>query len=50
MPVTDAFLPTILGVILGGILGAYALKKCSNIFLQIFFYGVMFLAGLKMIF
>ena len=46
----DAFLPTILGVILGGILGAYALKKCSNIFLQIFFYGVMFLAGLKMIF
>ena len=46
----DVFAPTILGVVLGGIVGAFALKKCSNIFLQILFYGVMFLAGIKMIF
>jgi uncharacterized membrane protein YfcA len=45
----DVFLPTILGVVLGGIFGAYALKKCSNIFLQILFYGVMLLAGIKMV-
>ena len=43
------FTPTIIGVALGGILGAYALQKCSNIFLQIMFYGVMLLAGIKMI-
>ena len=43
------FAPTIIGVALGGILGAYALQKCSNIFLQIMFYGVMLLAGIKMI-
>lgn len=46
----DVFAPTILGVVLGGVVGAFALKKCSNIFLQILFYGVMFLAGIKMIF
>ena len=45
----DVFLPTILGVVLGGIFGAYALKKCSNIFLQILFYVVMLLAGIKMV-
>ena len=44
------FAPTILGVVLGGVIGAYALKKCSNAFLQILFYGVMFLAGIKMMF
>lgn len=44
------FAPTIIGVVLGGILGAYALQKCSNIFLQILFYGVMLLAGIKMMF
>ena len=44
------FAPTIIGVVLGGILGAYALQKCSKIFLQILFYGVMFLAGIKMMF
>ena len=44
----DAFTPTIIGVVLGGVLGAFALKKCSNVFLQILFYGVMFLAGMKM--
>ena len=46
----DVFAPTILGVVIGGLMGAYALKKCSNIALQILFYGVMLLAGLKMIF
>ena len=46
----SVFAPTILGVVIGGIIGAFALKKCSNIFLQILFYGVMMLAGLKMIF
>ena len=46
----DAFIPTIIGVIAGGVLGAFALKKCSNVFLQMLFYGVMFLAGMKMIF
>ena len=43
------FAPTIIGVALGGILGAYTLQKCSSIFLQIMFYGVMLLAGIKMI-
>ena len=46
----EIFAPTILGVVIGGVIGAYALKKCSNVFLQILFYGVMFLAGIKMIF
>ncbi len=44
------FLPTILGVVFGGILGAYALKKCSNVALQFIFYGVMLVAGIKMLF
>lgn len=44
------FPPTILGVVMGGLMGAYALKKCNNIALQILFYGVMLLAGFKMIF
>lgn len=44
------FLPTVGGVVLGGIVGAFALKKCSGVALQFVFYGIMLLAGLKMIF
>lgn len=43
-------LPTVLGVTVGGIVGAQLLKKLSNDFLTFLFYGVMLFAGLKMIF
>lgn len=38
------------GVILGGALGAVLLKKASNKVLSSVFYGLMILAGIKMIF
>lgn len=43
-------LPTVIGVTIGGIVGAFLLKKMSNDALSLLFYGVMFFAGLKMIF
>lgn len=43
------FVVTVVGVFVGGIVGAYALKKVSGVALQFVFYGVMLLAGLKMI-
>lgn len=42
--------PTIVGVTLGGILGATLLKKMSNDVLTFIFYSLMLFAGLKMIF
>ncbi len=39
----------IFGVISGGIIGAFLLKKASNNVLKILFYGVMLLAGFKML-
>lgn len=46
----SVFAPTILGVVLGGVLGAFALKKISNNLLPFLFYGLMLFAGLKMLF
>ncbi len=46
----DVFVPTSIGVMFGGILGAFALKKCGNVMLQFLFYGVMLVAGIKMLF
>ena len=43
------YLPTTFGVVIGGLIGAYALKKCSNQTLQFVFYSLMLLAGVKMI-
>ena len=43
-------LPVMLGVILGGVLGAFLLKKISNKWLVLFFSFMMALAGIKMIF
>ncbi len=42
-------LPTILGVVLGGILGAALLKVVPGKWLGFIFYGIMLLAGIKMI-
>lgn len=44
------FPSTIAGVIVGGIVGALALKKANNVALRFVFYFLMLLAGLKMIF
>ena len=38
-----------LGVVLGGILGAFLLKKLNNNFIKIIFAIVMLLAGIKMV-
>ncbi len=46
----SVFAPTVIGVTLGGIIGAIALKKISGKALELCFYGLMMLAGLKMIF
>lgn len=43
-------LPTIIGVTIGGVLGAKLLKKMSNGALTFIFYSLMLFAGLKMIF
>lgn len=42
-------LPTVIGVVIGGIIGAAALKKASGDFLNFLFYGVMLLAGIRMV-
>lgn len=44
------FPATVIGVVVGGIVGALALKKANNVLLRFLFYGLMMLAGLKMIF
>lgn len=43
-------LPTVLGVTIGGILGACLLKKLSSNVVSFLFYAIMLFAGLKMIF
>ena len=43
-------LPTVLGVTIGGILGACLLKKLSSNVVSFIFYALMLFAGLKMIF
>ena len=44
------FIPTIIGVTIGGIISAVLLKKISNDYLPFIFYTLMLFAGLKMIF
>ncbi len=43
-------LPTVIGVFIGGVVGALLLKKLSGDLLCFLFYGLMLFAGLKMIF
>ncbi len=43
-------LPTVIGVAIGGIVGALLLKKMSNETITLLFYGIMLFAGLKMLF
>lgn len=45
---TDVILPTVLGVLAGGIAGAALLKKLSAPVLNLLFYGLMLFAGIKM--
>ena len=45
---TDILLPTVLGVLAGGIAGAALLKKLSAPVLNLLFYGLMLFAGIKM--
>jgi uncharacterized membrane protein YfcA len=47
---SGTFVPTTIGVVAGGVVGAFALKKCGNTLLQLGFCAVMLLAGLKMVF
>lgn len=42
-------LPTVIGVVLGGIVGALLLKRASNDFISFLFYGLMLFCGLKML-
>lgn len=46
----SSFPYAISGVVSGGIIGAFLLKKASNNALKFLFYGVMLFAGFKMIF
>lgn len=46
----DIIAPTVIGVVIGAIIGSIALKKISNNALTIIFYGIMLFAGLRMIF
>lgn len=45
----EVVLPTVIGVTVGGIIGAKLLKKLSSDALSFIFYGLMIFAGLKMI-
>lgn len=45
---TDILLPTVIGVLAGGIAGAALLKKLSAPVLNLLFYGLMLFAGIKM--
>jgi len=42
-------IPTVIGVFIGGIIGALLLKKISNGMLGFIFYGLMIFSGIKMI-
>lgn len=44
------FAPSIAGIIIGGIIGALALKKTNNAVLKFVFYFLMLAAGFKMLF
>lgn len=44
----SVFPPVIIGVLVGGIIGALALKKASGTLVSFLFYGLMLFAGLKM--
>lgn len=44
-----AVAPTVVGVVIGGILGAMLLKKLSGDLISFLFYGLMLFAGIKMI-
>lgn len=46
---TSIFLPTIIGVVAGGVIGAIFLKKSNSVALTFFFYSIMMYAGLKML-
>ena len=43
-------LPTVIGVTIGGVIGALLLKKMSNGAISFLFYALMLFAGIKMIF
>ncbi|MCI8732901.1 MAG: sulfite exporter TauE/SafE family protein [Clostridia bacterium] len=42
-------LPTVIGVIIGGVLGAMLLKRLSNDIISFLFYGLMLFCGIKML-
>ncbi len=46
----DLGLPVGIGVVIGGIIGALALKKISNFYISVIFSVVMVIAGVKMLF
>ncbi|MCM1306123.1 MAG: sulfite exporter TauE/SafE family protein [Bacteroides sp.] len=45
----SVIIPTVIGVIIGGVLGAILLKKLSNEIISFLFYGLMLFCGLKML-
>lgn len=47
---TGIVLPTVIGVTIGGIIGAVLLKKLSDGVISFMFFAIMLFAGLKMIF
>ncbi len=47
---SGVILPTVIGVSIGGIMGACLLKKLSDGFVSFMFYGLMLFAGFKMVF
>lgn len=47
---TGIVLPTVIGVTIGGIIGAVLLKKLSDGVISFMFFALMLFAGLKMIF
>lgn len=42
-------IPTVIGVVVGGVLGAMLLKKLSNDIISFLFYGLMLFCGIKML-
>lgn len=47
--VLDIGVPCSIGIVLGGIAGAFCLNKINNKALTVLFYGIMIVAGIKMI-
>lgn len=47
---SGVILPTVIGVTIGGVIGAMLLKKMSDGAISFLFYALMLFAGLKMIF